>query len=194
MATLSFKLPADRIQEREINIDEWKYMANTSYHFGNSCWTKGTKIVLPDQTIDVMGYTPDMIREILYSDLNLENVIFTSNLFESPAYCNMCGGLGMIDWITNAMKNPIYFHKNRGVHRGYKRDRKIVMFYQQDKSSIPVFDRVFARIKVEKGYKLCKNCQGTGMALDARQRIFQGLPGLKRKLKAFEWDGFNIPG
>jgi hypothetical protein len=190
MAILSFKIPVES-SPRSIIIDNWRYITAVRYNYGNNQRTEGTKIVLPDQTIDVMGYTPPMIKEIIHNDELVENVIFSRNLYEYPGYCYKCGGLGKIDWVTGAMGDSgRHVPYNRYATR-FVRDKKIVMFYYDGDYR---FNKLFARVELEEGYRICANCKGTGMALDARQRIFQGMPGLKRKLKAFEWDGLNTPG
>lgn len=189
MTVLMFTIPTE-VSPRSVLIDNWRYMAPVNYNFGNNQWTQGTKIVLQDQTIDVMGVTPPMIRDIIYGNQTIENVIFTLNGWEAPAYCYPCGGRGIVDWISSAMNNP----RPRGYGkyaRLYERDEKIVMFYKDDVTYN--FNKVFSRVKEEPGYRICRNCKGTGLALDARHRIFSGMPGLKRKLKALEWDGRNIP-
>ena len=190
MTTLTFKIPVE-VSASSILTDNWRFMTSTRYNYGNNSWTSGTKIVLQDGTIDVMGYDPHMIRDIIYRNENVDNVIFTRNGYEAPGFCYKCGGRGLIDWVTSAMGDR---RERYGRYsRLFERDERYILFYQSGNNQYR-FEKVFARTKLEDGYRHCKNCHGTGLALDARQRIFAGMPGIKRKLRTFEWDGLNIPG
>jgi len=192
MAILTFEIPVEKGRPYSINIHNWRYMANVNYNYGNRNWTQGTRIILTDDMVDVMGYTPQMLHEIIHRDDIVENAIFTSSQGWHSGYCHICGGSGKLDWVSAAMTRPRP-HPSRNA-RLFKRDEKRVMFYKKDSSSQRFeFGKVFAPTKLDRSEKRCINCHGTGLWLDARLRIFNGMPHLKHSIEEFEWNGINLP-
>ena len=190
MSVLTFSIPAmGKVGEHSVIIDNWRYMTRISYNYGNTSWTDGTRIILQNGMIDVMGYVPPMIHEIIYHDMIAENVIFTTSQRDHPSYCFDCGGAGQVDWVSNAMKRTQ--SRLGSTARLFEREEESVLFYNKGNSI--TFHKIFSRCKVMEGFKLCRRCSGTGLNLDARQRIFSGMPGLKYNLKEFAWDGLILP-
>ena len=197
MTILSFKIECEP-GTQSVNIDNWRLMTDCIYYYGNMESTEGTTLILPDRMIDIMGYTPSMIRQALAADITLSNVIYTTNVQVNPGWCPKCSGLGKLDWVSSAMTNSRRdYNRERFTRRRFKRNKKIVLFYKAERYTHGYkFDIVLAPVMIEvpKAEVLCEYCYGTGLNLDARHRIFDGMAGLRHKLKEFEWDGLNLPG
>jgi len=131
-----------------------------------------------------------MIHNIILNNNIVENCIYTSCFRDHPSYCFHCGGSGNVDWVTAAMKNPNQSGRGRYA-RLFERDESVVLLYSEGSD---IHTRcAFARTKMEAGYKLCSRCSGTGLNLDARQRVFSGMPGLRYKIKEYSWNGLILP-
>jgi hypothetical protein len=171
-------------------------MTETLYYFGHSLSTRGTRIITSNDLIDVMGYLPSMIHEAIVENEIIE-AVFSSNYYMHPGFCGKCNGIGKLDWVssvTTHSHNPFYAEK---YSKFFIREEKRVLFYEDQ--SFPLghdFTRIFARVKIvdERVESICKHCKGTGIHLDGRKTIFNRMPGLRRRLKEFEWDEKNTPG
>ena len=197
MTIISFKIQCEA-GPQTVNIDNWRLMTDCRYYYGNIESTDGTTLILPDRMIDIMGYTPSMIRQAIAADIILSNVIFTTNVEVNPGWCPKCSGLGKLDWVSSAMTNSRRdYNRERFTRSRFERNKERVLFYKSAKYNNGYkFDIVLAPVMVEdpRAEMICKYCKGTGLNLDARHRIFDGMPGLRHKLKEFEWDNVNLPG
>lgn len=196
MTVLSFKIECEG-RPQSVNISDWRFMTDCIYYYGNIESTEGTSLILPGRMIDVMGYTPQMIRNAIADDKIVNNVIFTSNVDANPGWCPKCSGLGKLDWVSSAMKSRRNYNIDRHTRSRFKRNKERVLLYKSKRYTLGYnFDNVFAPVIVEenKAETLCKYCHGTGLNLDARHRLFGGMAGLRHNLKEFEWDGLNLPG
>jgi len=195
VAIISFKIECET-SPRSINIKDWRFLTECLYYYGQTDATRGTRLILPTHTIDIMGWIPSKIHEMINTGGIVKNVLFSPNYDIHPGFCDDCAGVGKMDWVTSAMGNTIPRTYHEAYARQFKRNKERVLFYKSvDYTHGYDFMRVFAPTQIadDKSETICKNCCGTGLRLDARSRIFAGMRGLKQRLKEFEWDGINLP-
>lgn len=196
MAILSFKIPCE-VVPKSVNIEQWRFMRQCIYYYGNSGSTHGTTMILPDVMIDIMGYTPEMIRDIILNDEIVDNTLFTPNYSFHPGWCNRCWGAGKLDWIDAAIQSPRrHPNDSHQYARGFVREKKTVLFYEdQSFNGGYDFSQLFARVKIEDDRieTICKWCRGTGIHLDGRKTIFSGMAGLRHRLREFKWNEKDVP-
>jgi hypothetical protein len=193
MTKLTFHIFADRAHHM-VDITDWRYMTSCVYLYGESSSTGGSRIIITDGMIDVMGYSPGMLLEAMERDEDIDNVVFSHNYGLLPGWCRRCGGEGKLDWISLAMATKRERHYGNTYAKLFKRDKKRILLYLDSTSSRGYRNGHFFASTITKGGEtICKHCSGTGLNLDARHSIFRGMGGLRDRLKAFEWDGFNIP-
>jgi len=101
--------------------------------------------------------------QVIQSNPDIEkegNYIMTSLL------CNICGGTGVSDWISNIRKRPISDRSSVDV-TDFKRDEKRV-YYKNDYINDDKLVKIKSYYSVAyidpnlKGIELCKSCRGTG--------------------------------
>ena len=183
----------------QIEIDEWRTMEECTYGYGNHTYSRGTRMILKDTVVEILGYTPPMIRKSISKNETIRSTIFTLNNRLHPGWCDKCQARGKLDWVSIAMNKPTrsHPHTTEQYAKTFVRDRDRVLFYRHSKlkTSKIEWDLVFAPsvINNDQGETRCKECYGTGLRLDARMTIFTGMPGIKYQLTEFEWDGLNIP-
>lgn len=194
MTILTFKIECES-NPHSVNITDWRYMVDCIYYYGSHDSASGTRIIIPDKMIDIMGYTMGMTLKALSDDKIIENVIFSTNHRYHPGWCVKCSGLGKLDWVSSAMQvDNIYSDR---YARFFKRNKERVLFYKDSKHvGGHYFGHIFAPVLIEesKSETICKHCCGTGLHLDARHSLFDQMKGLRHRLEEFEWDGQNIPG
>jgi len=193
MTILTYKIECET-GPHSVNITDWRFMTNCTYYYGNNASTPGTRIIIPDQMIDIMGYTPNMIREVILKDEIIENVLFSTNHRWHPGWCIKCSGLGKLDWVTSAMQNNDI--RSDRYARLFKRNKERILLYgDSNRAGGYIFGYIFAPAIAEesKAESICKYCSGTGLHLDARHSLFSELKGLRHKLKEFTWNGKDVP-
>lgn len=193
MTILTFKIECEA-SPHSVNITNWRYMTDCIYYYGNQGTTSGTRLIIPDRMIDIMGYTTLMIREALVKDEIVENVLFSTNHTLHPGWCAKCSGLGKLDWVTSAMQNNDIY-SDRHVHL-FKRNKERVLLYKDlNRPGGYQFGHIFAPAIMDdpKTETICKHCSGTGLHLDARHSLFCELKGLRHKLEEFIWNGKDVP-
>lgn len=197
MTILTFKIECES-SPKSINIMDWRFMSSCMFYYGNTESAHGTRLILPSDMIDILGYTPSMTRKMIFEDDIYENVIFSRNYNLHPGLCSDCGGLGKHDWISSAMSRraPGTQHGRDSHARLFKRNKERVLFYISDRYYGGYdFNRAFAPTRAEqsKAEFICESCFGTGLRLDGRHRLFADMRGIRNKLEEFEWDGLNLP-
>ena len=93
-------------------------------------------------------------------------------------YCYECRGVGKFDWVqkTSPARRPKWID----AHKNFERD---VNFYHV----YPQFDNyVFAKVSLNPGDEHCPKCQGFGIELDGRHRIFRGMIKIKDRLRMID--------
>jgi len=197
MSVLSFKIPCEPGPARSVSIENWRFMRECMYYHGDAGSTLGTAIILPDRMIKIMGYTPTMIRDIILNDEVVNNAIYSTAYRLHPGWCNKCWGAGKLDWIDTAVQSPRRHPTDEHKYaRHFVRERRTVLFYE-DQSMVGGYDfsSLFAHVKIEdfRIETICKHCHGTGIHLDGRRTLFQGMVGLRRRLKEFKWNEKDVP-
>lgn len=193
MTILTFKIECET-SPHSVNITDWRYMTDCVYYYGEHDNTGGTRIIIPDRMIDIMGYTARMTREAIAKGEIVENVLFSSRHRDHPGWCAKCSGLGKLDWVTSAMQHNDIYHDR--YTRLFKRNKERILLYQDPTRPAGYhFGHVFAPVVVEdsKAETVCEYCSGTGLHLDARHMLFSEMKGLRHKLKEFEWNGKDVP-
>lgn len=192
MTILSYKIECEPAPH-SVNIDNWRMIQSCLYYYGNGSSTPGTRIFLADVMIEVMGYTPEMIHKAIFHDEIITNVIFSPNRSLNPGWCPECQGRGKTDWISKAMKTTGSRRYSDKYARSFKRNRERVLFYNSKKNGMIDWSIVFAPALIENNraeYR-CKECSGTGIRLDGRLTLFDGMVEMKHRMKEFEWDGLH---
>jgi len=98
--------------------------------------------------------------QVIQSNSNIEK---EGQYVKISLLCNICGGTGVSDWISNIRNRPIL---DRNV-KEFKRDKKKV-YYKNDYINDDKLVKIKSYYSVAyidpnlEGIELCKQCQGTG--------------------------------
>lgn len=93
-------------------------------------------------------------------------------------YCYDCKGVGKFDWIQKASVAMRYPWGEAPKH--FVRDESYYYVYPKYKNYL------FAKVLLEPGDTYCPTCQGFGIILDGRMKVFKGMVGIKQRLVRIE--------
>jgi hypothetical protein len=172
----------------EADIHNWRAIKKSMGYCGSpkggwdSCET--AVLILNERTI-MVWLTVDQILEFdKTTDPNhVENEVrFSTSGGIAPGYCYACGGAGKLDWVQKAMQ-PDPNLMGMFTENTNRFDRDLDHFLLYDVKGGQLTNQViFAKTLLKDGEYYCERCSGTGIILDGRLTIFDGMPGIRKRL------------
>jgi len=192
MATIQHRIKSERTTVW-VDIHDWRAMKKSRGYTGSFrggfdvCET--TILILNEKTI-MVWLTVD---QILAFDRNIDphyiedGVRFSTAGGIAPGYCYICQGAGKLDWVQKAMQSDSNLVMNTNTlpftENTNRFDRDLNHFLLYDVKNGQLTNQViFARTLLGRAEYYCPNCSGTGIILDGRFTIFEGMPGIKKRL------------
>lgn len=136
---------------------------------------RGVYVMLINELLFVPHQTISDIHEMNSKgkEYRQEQFYFLVRYLMRPSLCLKCRGHGKFDWIS----------KNTGhakpVHM-FERDKRYILEYRESNTI------QFARPVLHASEEYCPLCYGTTVSLDARQRMFKGMKGLRDYLTSIK--------
>lgn len=183
MAILKYDIKSEK-RTKKIEIHNWRLLKKSMCYFGSSKggWESiaATHLVLDEQTIVACLTRPQILALDGAPRGHVEHdVYFGTSGGIAPGYCYACQGGGKIDWVQKAMKSD-RLDLLTNTHR-FDRDLDYFLLYDVRKGQL-TNQIIFARTLLKRGEEYCPECSGTGIVLDGRLTIYEGMPGVRKRL------------
>jgi hypothetical protein len=194
MAIVKYEIKSENRTE-DLDIHNWRLAKNSIAYWGSGAgWeTCQATILLLKENNFMIWLTRSQILELdkMPRD-HVESVVnFSTAGGVHPGFCGICRGAGKIDWVQKTMGITRvglgqYYSKemSRNCQR-FERDIDHFLLYQVAKGHL-TSNIIFARTTLNPAEFYCPECSGTGIALDGRYTIFDGMPGIRKKLVLIE--------
>ena len=161
---------------RDINIKNWRFMIEGNYYRNPSdprstdC-VRGVYMLICNILLFIPYIDIDKINKINKMGDGYREKQFYTRLtwYDTPCMCSKCRCHGKFDWINKA---TAYTSDEPDA---FERDERHVLIYKN-------MSNQFSQIVLYEGESYCPKCHGTGVSLDARQRVFKGMKGLRKNL------------
>ena len=171
----------------EVDIHNWRAIMKSRGYCGSpkggwdSCET--AVLVLNERTMMVWLTVNQILEFDRWEANHVENEVrFSTSGGIAPGYCNFCGGAGKLDWVQKAMQ-PDPNLMGMFTENTNRFDRDLDHFLLYDVKGGQLTNQViFARTLLKDGEYHCMSCNGTGIILDGRLTMFNGMPGIRKRL------------
>jgi len=139
------------IEREDINITQWKRL---------TLLKDGIEISIDESIYYIKGITVEFINEI---NTKNKSVKFSYEYIRSSLQCSFCGGTGIVDWISKAVKSKT--NNQHSLSTNYIRDKKGLINVLTNDSGIELLTSVPNKA-IETEY--CSECLGCGLKIPPR--------------------------